>query len=108
MTYKKLIIINKQANNLKHSKKNIEININEILPYYNKMIDQLISISNCNAFEICHIYNLKTTTEIECISCGRIKPEKYFRCKMCKKIVCDDCFNKEKKVCCECVKNTCD
>lgn len=103
--YKKLIKINKPANNSKHSKKNIDININEILTNYNLMIDKLIFVSNCNAFEICHIYNnRKTISEIECSYCGRIKPDKSYRCKVCKKIVCDECFDREKKICCECAK----
>lgn len=100
--YKKLIKINKKANASKHTKGNVDVDVNQSLTTFNSMIDKLVSVSNCDAFEICHVYNRKTTTEVECSCCGRINPKKYYRCKACKKIVCDECFNREKKMCCEC------
>ncbi len=104
--YKKLITINKPANNSKHSKKNVEINIDEILTSYNLMLDELIAVSNCDAFEICHIYKQKSFSKDVCSICGRIKPEKAYLCKNCQKFICDECFDKEKKICCNCANST--
>lgn len=103
--YKNLIKLNTKANASKHSKKNIDVDIDKTLTDYNSLIDKLISVSNCEAFEICHVYKNITKSDVECSCCGRIKPKKYYRCKMCKRIVCDECFNKEKKMCCECANN---
>lgn len=103
--YQKLSKLNKQANAAKHTKRNINVDINSNLTIYNTMIDKLIEVSGCNAFEICHVYKLNNIKEIECSYCGRINPEKYYRCKGCKKIVCVDCFNPEKRLCIECSKN---
>ena len=100
--YQKLSMLNKQANAAKHTKRNIYVDINSNLTIFNSMIDKLIEVSGCNAFEICHVYKLNNIQEIECSCCGRINPEKYYRCKGCKKIVCIDCFNQEKRLCIEC------
>lgn len=75
--------------------KNINIDINKTLTDFNSMIDKLISVSRCDAFNICHVYNQKISSEVVCTCCGRINPVKYYRCKVCKNVVCDDCFNKE-------------
>lgn len=103
--YKNLVIINEHGNNVKHSKKNVDINVNKILKSYNQMIKRLIEISNCNALKICHIYNKKFEYKNECTICGLITPEKAYHCKNCGKIVCEECFDKEIKLCCECAKN---
>ena len=102
--YERLAKVNGQANASKHTMKNINIDINKTLTDFNSMIDKLISVSRCDAFNICHVYNQKISSEVVCTCCGRINPEKYYRCKVCKNVVCDDCFNKEKKMCFECAR----
>lgn len=105
--YKKMIKINDYANNVKHSTKNVNIDIYRCLIPFNTMIDKLIEISDCNSFEICHVYQPRKfeKREIECNCCGRMEPEKYYRCKNCGKIVCDECYNREIKMCSDCIKH---
>ena len=107
--YIQLVQINQFANQAKHSTKNINLNINKYLAIYNYMIEKLNYIlgyktnsENKGPFEICHIYNRNTLSEVVCTCCGRINPEKYYRCPECKEIVCEDCYDKQEKMCDNC------
>ena len=57
--YKMLIKINPHANDVKHSLKDITVNIRDSLIYYNSMIDKLRELSGCKSFEKCHIFYKK-------------------------------------------------
>ncbi len=110
---KKLIKINQHANNVKHSTKDITVDIKDYLIYYNSMIDKLIKISGCKSFEKCHINYKKQNSnnkskkfiqeEVECHCCNRINAKKYYRCPKCHKIACSECYNQKKKLCKDCL-----
>lgn len=112
--YKNLIKINSHANGVKHSIKDINIDIKDFLIYYNSMIDKLKELSGCKSFEKCHICHKKTNSnnqtrrktqkEVVCHCCGRVNPKEYYRCPKCKKITCDKCYNREKRMCEDCEK----
>lgn len=110
--YKNLLKINSHANDVKHSTKDITVDIKDYLIYYNSMIDKLKEISGCKAFEKCHIYykksNLNNQTqkksqkEIICHCCRLVNPREYYRCPKCKKLTCNKCYNREKRLCEDC------
>lgn len=102
--YKKLKTINQHANNVKHSTKDITVDIKDYLIYYNSMIDKLIELSGCKTFEKCHICHKKPNSrkEIICHCCGRVNPKEYYRCPKCKKLTCAKCYNREKRMCEDC------
>lgn len=112
--YKNLIKINSHANDVKHSTKDINVDIKDYLIYYNSMIDKLKELSYCKSFEKCHIYHKhpnskkqikrESQKEIICHCCGRVNPKEYYRCPKCKKLTCDKCYNREKKMCEDCEK----
>lgn len=112
--YKNLLKINSHANDVKHSTKDITVDIKDYLIYYNSMIDKLKEISGCKAFEKCHIYykksNLNNQTqkksqkEIICHCCGRVNPKEYYRCPKCKKLTCDKCYSRKERMCEDCEK----
>ena len=112
--YKNLIRINSHANDVKHSTKDINVDIKDYLIYYNSMIDKLKELSCCNSFEKCHICHKhpnsknqikrESQKEIICHCCGRVNPKEYYRCPKCKKLTCDKCYNREKRMCEDCEK----
>lgn len=103
--YKKLEKLNKPANDAKHSTKNVRIDINKFVTYFNDMIDNLVSVSGCKAFGICHLYvrqNKNIERKIICHCCGLVNLAQYHQCPECKKYVCVDCFDRKRRMCAEC------
>ena len=103
--YKKLEKLNKPANDAKHSTKNVRIDINKFVTYFNVMIDNLVSVSGCKAFGIYHLYvkqNKNIERKIICHCCGLVNLTQYHQCPECKKYVCVDCFDRKRRMCAEC------
>jgi len=53
--YDNLIKIYDYVDDVKHSIKNINVNIKDFLLYYNSMIDSRIEFSSCKSFSMCYI-----------------------------------------------------
>lgn len=51
-----LMKVNSRANAVKHTTRDVSIDIGECLAHYNSMIDRLASASACDVFNMCHVY----------------------------------------------------
>lgn len=62
--FKKVLGINEDGNNIKHSLKNVDTNINSVVDQYNLLIKRIISTTDIQAFKKCFINEKKVSNNL--------------------------------------------